>query len=61
MPSNSLPDANLNLPEMKTNSLSCPSGRVHMYDTVSNAQGMQLLDLRLRLRFIRAIRSYIYI
>ena len=31
MPSNSLPDADLNLPEMKTKSSSCPSGRVHMY------------------------------
>ena len=32
MPSNSLPDADFNLPEMKTKSPSCPSGRVHMYD-----------------------------
>ena len=31
MPSNSLPDADFNLPEMKTKSPSCPSGRVHMY------------------------------
>ena len=31
MPSNSLPDADCNLPEMKTKSPSCPSGRVHMY------------------------------
>ena len=31
MPSNSLPDANLNLPEMKTKSPSCPAGGVHMY------------------------------
>ena len=30
-PSNSLPDADLNLPEMKTKSPSCPSGEVHMY------------------------------
>ena len=32
MPSNSLPDADPNLPEMKTKSPSCPSGGVHMYD-----------------------------
>ena len=31
MPSNSLPEADLNLPEMKTKSLSCPSGGFHMY------------------------------
>ena len=31
MLSNSLPDADLNLPEMKTKSPSCPSGGVHMY------------------------------
>ena len=31
MPWNSLPDADFNLPEMKTKSPSCPSGRVHMY------------------------------
>ena len=31
MQSNSLPDADLNLPEMKTKSPSCPSGGVHMY------------------------------
>ena len=31
MPLNSLPDADFNLPEMKTKSPSCPSGRVHMY------------------------------
>ena len=31
MPSNSLPDADFSLPEMKTKSPSCPSGRVHMY------------------------------
>ena len=31
MPSNSLPDANLNLPEMKTKSPSLQSGGVHMY------------------------------
>ena len=31
MPSNSLPEADLNLPEMKTNSPSCPLGGVHMY------------------------------
>ena len=30
-PSNSLPDAGLNLPEIKTKSPSCPSGGVHMY------------------------------
>ena len=34
MPSNSLPDADFNLPEMKTKSPSCPPGRVHMYDTI---------------------------
>ena len=28
---NSLPDADLNLPEMKTKSPSCPAGGVHMY------------------------------
>ena len=33
MPSNSLPDADLNLPEMKTKSRSCPAGGVHMYLT----------------------------
>ena len=27
----SLPDADLNLPEMKTKSPSCPAGGVHMY------------------------------
>ena len=32
MPSNSLPEADLNLPEMKTKSPSCPSGGVHMYE-----------------------------
>ena len=32
MPSNSLPDADPNLPEMKTKSPSCPAGGVHMYD-----------------------------
>ena len=31
MPSNSLPDADLNLPEMKTKSPSCPAVAVHMY------------------------------
>ena len=31
MPSNSLPDADFNLPEMKTKSPSYPSGRDHMY------------------------------
>ena len=31
MPSNSLPDADLNLSEMKTKSPSCPAGEVHMY------------------------------
>ena len=31
MPLNSLPDADLNLPEMKTKSSSCPAGGVHMY------------------------------
>ena len=31
MPLNSLPEADLNLPEMKTKSPSCPSGGVHMY------------------------------
>ena len=31
MPSNSLPDADPNLPEMKTKSPSCPAGEVHMY------------------------------
>ena len=28
---NSFPDAELNLPEMKTKSPSCPAGGVHMY------------------------------
>ena len=32
MPLNSLPDADHNLPEMKTKSPSCPAGGVHMYD-----------------------------
>ena len=36
MPVNNLPDANLNLPEMKTKSPSCPSGGVHMYDIITN-------------------------
>ena len=31
MQSNSLPDADPNLPEMKTKSPSCPTGGVHMY------------------------------
>ena len=31
-PSHSLPDADLNLPEMKTKSPSCPAGGVHMYE-----------------------------
>ena len=35
MPSNSLPDADLNLPEMKTKSPSCPAAGVHMYDLKS--------------------------
>ena len=34
MLSNSLPDADLNLPEMKTESPSCPSGGVHMCEPV---------------------------
>ena len=34
MPLNSLPDADLNLPEMKTKSPSCPAGGVHMYEVV---------------------------
>ena len=29
----SLPEADLNLPEMKTKPSTCPSGGVHMYDT----------------------------
>ena len=33
MPSNSLPDAALNLPEMKTKSPSRPAGGVHMYES----------------------------
>ena len=33
MPSNSLPDADLNLPEMKTKSPSCPAGGVHLYES----------------------------
>ena len=32
MPSNSLADADLSLPEMKTKSPSCLAGGVHMYD-----------------------------
>ena len=32
MPSNSLLDADLSLPEMKTKSPSCPAGEVHMYE-----------------------------
>ena len=32
MLSNSLPDADLNHPEMKTKSPSCSSGGVHMYE-----------------------------
>ena len=35
MPSNSLPDADLSLPEMKTKSPSCPSGGIHMYARVT--------------------------
>ena len=31
MPSNSLPDGDLNLPEMKTKSPTCLSGDYHMY------------------------------
>ena len=31
MPSNSLPDADVNLPEIKTKCPSRPSGEVHMY------------------------------
>ena len=31
MLSDSLPDADVNLPEMKTKSPSCPSGEVHMH------------------------------
>ena len=31
MPSNSLPDGDLNLQEMKTKSPTCPSGGYHMY------------------------------
>ena len=34
MPLNSLPDAALNLPEMKTKSPSCPAGGVHMYEEI---------------------------
>ena len=32
MPSNSLPDGDFNLQEMKTKSPSCPSGGYHMYE-----------------------------
>ena len=35
MQSNSLPDADLNLPEMKTKSPTCPAGGVHMYAAAS--------------------------
>ena len=35
MPSNSLPDADLNLPEMKTKSPSCPAVEVHMYADIN--------------------------
>ena len=50
MPSNSLPDADFNLPEMKTKSPSCPSGRVHMYAVV-----VQELEFAIN----RAIRSFV--
>ena len=37
MPSNSLPDADLNLPEMKTKSPSSPAGGVHMYEKMEQS------------------------
>ena len=40
MPSNSLPDADLNLPEMKTKSPSCPAAGVHMYDNFDDKVGV---------------------
>ena len=39
MPLNSLPDADFNLPEMKTKSPSCPTGGVHMYDAFAWEKG----------------------
>ena len=45
MPSNSLPDADFNLPEMKTKSPSCPSGRVHMYDLYEYQRSRSFIDL----------------
>ena len=38
MPSNSLPDADLNLPEMKIKSPSCPAGGVHMYEVIYHSK-----------------------
>ena len=43
MPSNSLPNADLNLPEMKIKSPSCPAGGVHMYALMATAEGMLAL------------------
>ena len=43
MPSNSLPDADLSLPEMKTKSPSCPSGGVHMYADTESLYFMNLM------------------
>ena len=55
MPSNSLPDADLSLPEMKTKSPSCPAGGVHMYAivTCSNNEGHNGDVLKIKMIKIR--------
>ena len=45
MLSNSLPDADLNLPEMKTKSPSCPAEGVHMYDNVWHISNTDKLSI----------------
>ena len=66
MPSNSLPDADLNLPEMKTKSPSCPSGGVHMYRRLSLSQspGDQIKYFELSVvwdsQFVTSFTLYMY-
>ena len=57
MPSNNLPDADLNLPEMKTKSPSCPAGGVHMYaeaisHTVFEPRRQEIISKRTEKRVI---------
>ena len=60
MRSNSLPDADLNLPETKTKSPSCPSGGVHMYGSPSKHMKWLLIriaSLRLHEAILMSIHN----